>query len=257
MRGARTLLVAVLGLHVSSLGTAHTEKVAAGKSTMQDDFQTSHDHNHREDSEIQRRQGATATATEGGRSAVAGGTASTADGSATCSGAGGSQATSCFLEQQEDQAITRQRQQQQQRQQEQRQRQQRQQQQQQEQEQARQGPGGRVAVKTGDQDGVRIDFLGTSDGTSPELVPPPSPPPRASAAKREQAGAKTPHEEQLAGRESLSAAEAAAAAEMPFGLLRCDGESYRYGKDGGLTVKSVCDHMLSKMMESAQRVRAM
>ena len=94
-------------------------------------------------------------------------------------------------------------------------------------------------MKTGEQDGVRIDFLGTSDGTSPELAPPPSPP---------------------NGRDNPSAAGAAAvtaaAAEMPFGLLRCDGESYRDGEEGGLTVKGVCDHMLRKLMESAQRVRA-
>ena len=261
MRGAQSLLVAALGIPFSSLGTVHAEKVAvapghtAGTGKRQDNFQTDGDNHNSQDSGTQRRQAsASATARGEGSSATAAtttGTSSTA-GSTTCSEEGGNGAVSCVVEPQTDQAEQQQQQQQQQRQLQQRQQRQQQQQQQQQQkqrEQAQRSGGGGVEVKTGDQDGIRIDFIGTSDGSSPELVPP-SPP--VAAAKR-----KASQEDKLATKEeSLKAAAAAAAtAEMPFGLLRCDGESHRDGKDGGLTVKVVCDHMLSKLMESAQRVR--
>ncbi|CAM9774976.1 unnamed protein product, partial [Pylaiella littoralis] len=104
--------------------------------------------------------------------------------------------------------------------------------------------GGVVKVKTGEEDGVRIEFVGQTKGTIPEPARPSSPSREAAAVNQNSA--------------SSAAAAAAAAAGMEFQLLQCDGESHRDGTEGGLTVKGVWSHLRNKLEQSweknAQRI---
>ncbi|CAM9584322.1 unnamed protein product [Scytosiphon promiscuus] len=96
-----------------------------------------------------------------------------------------------------------------------------------------------VSVETGEQDGIRIEYVGTAEGTLPEIDrPSSSSPPRGGIDDNP---------------------TATAAAETEFELLRCDGESYdRDGAEGGLTAKGVWNHLRSKLEtswgQSAQRI---
>lgn len=107
-----------------------------------------------------------------------------------------------------------------------------------EQQQKQLEPGGEGAVKvaTGEQDGVRIEFVGRAEGKIPE-----------------------PERDAAASQMPAAAAAAPAAEMMKFELLRCDGESHRDGTEGGLTVKGVWNHLRGKLEssweESAQWVR--
>lgn len=103
------------------------------------------------------------------------------------------------------------------------------------------GHGG-VSVQMAEQDGIRLEFVGQAEGTVPspsdessrQVVPP---------ATGERSSV------QLAGHDPVEGSE--------FQLLRCDGGSFAAGEDGSLTVKGVCDHMLGKLMQSAQQVCAL
>eukprot|EP00752_Nemacystus_decipiens_P010459 g9318.t1 len=106
-----------------------------------------------------------------------------------------------------------------------------QQQQQQQQQEPGGDEGGAVKVETGEHDGVRIEFVGRTEGTIPEPERPAAP----SSARDAGAAGQAP---------------AAAAAEMKFELLRCDGESHRDGTEGGLTVKGIWNNLRSKLESS-------
>lgn len=98
------------------------------------------------------------------------------------------------------------------------------------------GEEGAVKVETGEHDGVRIEFVGRTEGTIPE----PERPAALAPSARD--------------------AAAAAAEMMKFELLRCDGESHRDGTaEGGLTAKGIWNHLRSKLEssweDSAQWVR--
>ncbi|CAN0158670.1 unnamed protein product, partial [Ectocarpus sp. 4 AP-2014] len=97
-----------------------------------------------------------------------------------------------------------------------------------------------VKVETGEQDGVRIEFVGKTEGTIPKPDRPPPPPPQAAGG--------------------TTVAAPAEMMSMEFELLRCDGGSHRdaaAAADGGLTVKGMWSHLRSKLersWENAQRI---
>lgn len=113
---------------------------------------------------------------------------------------------------------------------------------------------GAVKVETGEQDGVRIEFVGRTEGKIPE----PERPGSSSSSSSSSSSARGA--DGAAQMPAAAAAAAAAPAEVTkFELLRCDGESHRDGTEGGLTAKGVWNHLRSKLEssweEGAQWVR--
>lgn len=104
---------------------------------------------------------------------------------------------------------------------------------------------GAVSVQMGEQDGVRIEFVGQAEGTVPSPAGGPSRKVPAAAGER-------PSPTTLAT--LASPVQPGHHGGVEFELLRCDGGSFVAGEDGGLTVKGVCDHMIGKLMQSAQQV---
>lgn len=111
---------------------------------------------------------------------------------------------------------------------------------------------GAIAVETGEHDGVRIEFVGKAEGTIP------APDPAINNEISLQEGTASDSIGSSSERAWLPPAADDADSGVEFELLRCEGgaSGYRDEADAGgaLTVKGVCDHMLKKLMESAQQV---
>jgi len=107
---------------------------------------------------------------------------------------------------------------------------------------------GAARVETGTQDGVRIEFVGRAEGTIPE--------PERPALSSSPMSSSSPGGESDGVAAQKSAAGSSDAISVKFELLTCggDGAGNRDGKEGGLTVKSVWDHLRGKLEKSAERV---
>lgn len=96
-----------------------------------------------------------------------------------------------------------------------------------------------IAVSTGEQDGIHIEFVGTAKSTVPGSdLPQPATHPRDSSTTSEGASPL----QHLPGD-----------LEMSFEVLRCEGYEGSSG-NGGLTVEGVRDHMFRKLFNSIQQV---
>lgn len=96
-----------------------------------------------------------------------------------------------------------------------------------------------IAVSTGEQDGIHIEFVGAAKSTVPgsDLPQPPT----------------HPRDSSTTSKGSSPLQHLPVDIEMSFEVLRCEGYGGSSG-NGGLTVEGVRDHMFEKLFSSFQKV---